>query len=75
MPTFNDGTVNAPFDWVTAVDSAPVLSLLTVTVAPGTKPPPESTTTPVIDEVAVCAAAHVLTSDNRSTADTIVRLL
>jgi hypothetical protein len=30
-----------------------VLSLFTTTVAPGTNPPPESTTTPVIDELAV----------------------
>jgi hypothetical protein len=49
---------------------------LTTTVAPGTNPPPESTTTPVIDEVAVpCADADVLMSATRSTADTIVNSL
>jgi hypothetical protein len=53
-----------------------VLSLLTTTVAPGTNPPPESTTTPVIDEVAVpCADADVLMNANRSTAAMLLRHL
>src|SRR6186997_264298 len=46
------GTVNDPLAPLTVVDSASVVVLLAVIVAPGTKPPSTSTTTPVMDEVA-----------------------
>ena len=72
MPPFRAGNEKAPWLLLVVSSVSPVALLFTVTMAPGTTPPPASTTTPdKVDVVVPCAypreasanAAHTNTAN------------